>query len=166
VAAEALLAKIIRNTLLPDHLHTFFDCVGMFVQTVAAQDEMEAVRLVGAPAQLSIVSLHVEYVDALDLERIPIRCIPARHAEPLPRYRVAILEACIADVPGRYIGKARQLPRHPLRVGPDFLNPEIVVFAVAGEFETEFLDDLEVLRRGAHGGREQRGAERAGPVRK
>jgi hypothetical protein len=110
--------------------------------------------------------LYVDYSDAFDFERLPVRRMPARHAEPLPGYSVAILKARIPHVFRRHIGETRKLARHPLRVRARLLNPQIIVFAVSGEFETEFLGYLEVLRCGANSRRKKRSAKRSGPVRK
>lgn len=72
-------------------------------------------------------------------QRIPVGALtglPA-NAEPLLCDCMAILEACVTNIPGVYARMFCQLTGNPAGVGADFLNPQPVMLALTAEFEIQ-----------------------------
>ncbi len=92
------------------------------------------------------MSLLFEQSNTVDNERLPVRRVPARHAEPLSGNGMTVFQARAADVFCRHAGVGGELPQHPVGVCCSLLDKQVVVLAVAAQLEAKFLGDIEVRR--------------------
>ncbi len=137
----------------------------MLFEVLPAQDDAKPVALVRAAAQLLRMPRDLENADAFNVASRPVGLVPARHTEPLPGYGLPVFQPGVPCVFRRHARMTRKLSRHPLGVGAGLLDPQVVVFAVAGQVPAQDFGDVEVCRRTAHTCCEQRRPVRTGPVR-
>src|SRR5581483_5649783 len=97
------------------------------------------------------------HAHAVDRQRERALRIQARDAEPLPRRRVPVLHAGIADVARIDVAGARDPPHRLERRQIGLLDPQVRVLALAGRYvRGDFFDDERV----AGGGEAQHGRPR------
>ena len=112
-----------------------------------SQADREAIAGERTARQLARVRVRLEHLVVRTACAEPVdRGARSRQREPLGGHRAAVLEARVADLLGTAAGEARQLARHPLRVGVDLAHLHQHVRAAAGRCEPELLLDQEVLR--------------------
>ena len=95
-------------------------------------------------AQFTTMYLLVEYDDTIRREFIPINRTRSVHAEPLPGYRVPILEAGITNVAQRNTTVLCEALSNPVGIGSGLLDPQVVMFAVATEIDSAALKNNKV----------------------
>ena len=98
----------------------------------------------GTSAQFATMYLLVEYDDSRRREFIPINRTRTVHAEPLPGYRVPILEAGITNVAHRNTTVLREAFSNPVGIGSGLFDPQVVMFAVATELDAAALNNNKV----------------------
>jgi len=79
-------------------------------------------------------------------QRLPVSTLtgfPA-NTEPLPGYRVTILESRVANISRMHARVFCQLVGDPARVGSDFLDPQPVMLAIAAEIDIQQFSDDEI----------------------
>ena len=142
IAPEPLFPKIVRNAALIDSGDPVSDALEIGVDIVRSKRDSKRVTRMGTSAQFAAMYLLLKYDNAVRGKCIPVDRTRPPHTEPLSGYGVPILEAGITNVAQGYATVLCEALSDPMRIGSGLLDPQVVVFAVATEFDsTAFNDD-------------------------
>jgi hypothetical protein len=136
IATESLFPKIIRNAALIDNGDPVFYGFEICVDVVRSKRNSKRVARMGASAQFSAMYLLLKYDNAFRGKCVPVNRSNPPHTEPLPGNSVPVLEAGITNVAHRHATVFCEALSDPMCVRSCLFNPQVIVFAIATEFDT------------------------------
>jgi len=158
-----LFPKIVRNAALIDSGDPVSDALEIGVDIVRSKRDSKRVARMGTSAQFATMYLPLKYDNPVRGKCIPVDRTRPPYTEPLSRYGVPILEAGITNVAQGYATVLCEALSDPMRIGSGLLDPQVVVFAVATEFDSAAFNDDKIAWMQSNRCREQARAMRASP---
>ncbi len=144
-AAKALRTEVVRHTALTNLPQTLFRQVAIPANRM--HGDLETVTTQRAAADLAIVTLRIEDLQRVILDRTPIGRLATGelHGEVLCRHRIAIFQTGIAHGDLTDTGQLGQFARHLVRVAFAFAYGEKLVLAVTRRTIAELFDNNEIF---------------------